>query len=296
MEQQKSAVAIGFKDDLHEKINELKTDDTRETYVFDLVDGFYDYIWDEREIKLFLYNPLCEIPIDIKRETRETRAIQKLAYALCGVADKENTASAEEARLAATLLTGAMIHECFVAKIHKKVPSLRNVRNSLASHDIVRTLNEWLCTGHVKRKTHETVEAIAKEMLQLAYVHNTEGISLLTQIRCAAVTPLYIWLDNEINFSTTTRTATLGERLSEEKPISLFVLLPYGSYGFYAPLVRAFFVQFIDAQRQYSSYDTDFICETGVFCQIERMAQGLDFRDSATESKYKICEFVSRAD
>lgn len=277
-----SAVVIGFKDNLREKINE-REEAGEDIYVFDLVDGIYEYIWDERGIKPFLYNPLVEIPIDIKREGLETRVVQKLTSALCDIAPYYK----EEHIFAATLLTGAIIHECCIAKAHQKIPSLQNVRKSLATHDLVHTLNTWLSSAHIKRKTHETVESIAKEMLQLHKEHTLT----MERVKDYAIAPLYIWLDNELNFSTTVKTASIGDILNREKPISLFIELPYATYGFYAPLLRAFFVQFIDAQRRHSRYDTDFVCDAQIFPQIESMAQALEFRYFSDAQQYVSCTF-----
>lgn len=291
----KSAVAIGFKDKMRRKINEEKTDGAKVTYALDLTDGNYEYIWDEQQIKPFFYNPLVEISIDPNRERYETRAIQRIAYALCNI-DEDGLCLCDEIKHSAvTLLTGAIIHECFTAKTHNKVPSMRSVRDSLASHNIKYTLNTWLLTAHIKRKTHEVVEAIAKEMLQFAEAQNADGTTLLTTIVAAAVNQLGIWLDCEQNYSKKVKTKSIGEILSDEIPISLFVELPYATYGFYAPLIRLFFVQFIEAQRQYSRYDTDFLCDEAIFPQIEHLARGLDFIDWETSPQYKVCKFLKGA-
>lgn len=273
-------ITIGFKEDpnLKQETDKLIEKDTHEMYVIDLADGFCEYLWCDDKAKPYLYNPLVEIEIDLKREKRELRAAQKLAYALCGATDHV----AAELHQAAILLSAAIIHECFTAKLQNKVPTLSNVRKDL-SQDIYQTLNTWLETNHVKRKTHESVGAIAKEMLSFSP-------KVLDRILCNALNPLNIWLDSELNFTKKRRTKKIGDIFNlKEKPISLYIKLPNSSYQFYVPFLRAFYVQFIDAQKEYSCFSTDFICHKEFCPQIKRMTPHLSFEPSDCKGEREWC-------
>lgn len=293
--QKNNLVIIGFKDKLQEMIKENKSFQDRYCLSLDLADWV-----DESSNKLleYRYNPLTNLPIET---VYETVSMQRLAYALCVLTDdrpiRVNGVNCDHwNRMSIALLTAAFTNECYVAKHEYREPSMVNVYNNLISGTTDEILQEWINTLHLNGKCHPVVETIARQMLNVDYKE-------IANVFSNALANLNIWVDEGIIKATTanTRISNLFYD-SEHLPVTLFVELPYCTFDFYAPLIRAFFVQLLDALRQCYRYDdmglVDFICDDAIFPTIAHLTRGLAFAAFAETEilpKYKVCRLKKGA-
>ena len=157
------------------------------------------------------YNPLKEIALDTTDETRDN---------------------------ATTLLTGAITHECYCARNENREPSMLNVRNTIAGGDIQTSMIIWRDTKHKDGVTHPTVEAVALEMLQKA---DKEVSSIFS----TAITKLSLWLDPVVAKNTTASTFSIDDLINNEKPVSLYVVVPPSDLTRLRPILRLMVTQII---------------------------------------------------
>ena len=182
------------------------------------------------------YNPLREIAIGTPYETKD---IQNVATMIC---DPDGKAGDDHwVSNAKTLLTGAITHECYCARNENREPSMVNVRSTIADGDIDGSLTMWRDTKHIKNKdgvyiTHPTVDSVALEMMQKA---DKERSSIYS----TAITRLSLWLDPIIVKNTSESSFRINDLVDNEKPTSLYIVIPPSDLIRLRPLLRLLITQ-----------------------------------------------------
>lgn len=182
------------------------------------------------------YNPLREIAIGTPYETKD---IQNVATMIC---DPDGKAGDDHwVSNAKTLLTGAITHECYCARNENREPSMVKVRSTIADGDIDGSLTMWRDTKHIKNKdgvyiTHPTVDSVALEMMQKA---DKERSSIYS----TAITRLSLWLDPIIVKNTSESSFRINDLVDNEKPTSLYIVIPPSDLIRLRPLLRLLITQ-----------------------------------------------------
>lgn len=182
------------------------------------------------------YNPLREIAIGTPYETKD---VQNVATMIC---DPDGKGGDDHwVRSAITLLTGAITHECYLAKIENREPSMVKVRATIADGDIEGSLVQWRDTRHTQDSkgnpiTHPIVESVALEMMQKA---DKERSSIYS----TAIARLNLWLDPIIVKNTSESSFRVNDLVDNEKPTSLYIVIPPSDLIRLRPLLRLIITQ-----------------------------------------------------
>lgn len=195
------------------------------------------------------YNPLVEVHLETPNEVRE---IQNIASMLI---DPDGKGLDDHwTKSAFTLLTGALTHELYVAKLNGIEPSIERLREELASGDIKETLVNWEHFNHLRIEesahkkdgsgAHPTVRKVAYEMKQKAEKE-------LSGVFSSALAALGLWTDPTICMNTTNSTFKINDLVDTSKePLSLYVVVPPSDLTRLRPILRLFVTQIVFALTQ----------------------------------------------
>mgnify|MGYP000050651866 FL=1 len=179
------------------------------------------------------YNPLAEVSVGTTNETREIQQIAGLIIDPDGKGLEDYWAKAGY-----SLLTGAITHELYRAAHENREPSIARVRLDITTDNKNALLEDWRNYLHTAKGTHPVVYSVACEMLGKADKE-------LSGVFSTANSCLNLWVDKIIAKNTTDSTFHIQDLVNQDKPVSIYIVIPPSDLVRLRPILRLFVTQVV---------------------------------------------------
>lgn len=179
------------------------------------------------------YNPLAEVNAGTTNETREIQQIAGLIIDPDGKGLEDYWTKAGY-----SLLTGAITHELYRAAHEGREPSIAKVRLDITSDNKTAMLENWRNYHHTVKGIHPVVESVVNEMLGKAEKE-------LSGVFSTANSCLNLWLDDVITKNTTNSTFHIQDLVNQDKPVSIYIVIPPSGLVRLRPILRLFVTQVV---------------------------------------------------
>lgn len=195
------------------------------------------------------YNPLLEVHLDEDEENKdrqtETRDVQIIAQMIVDPDGKGmDGADSHWQKTAYSLLQGVITHVLYKGRREKRIYGLGDVYDALRKGDkdvLVRSMLEYphLLNG----ECHPTVKNAA---LELAQKEDREASSVIS----TAISYFGLWMDKTIRKNTAESTFRLSDLVNDDRPTSLYLVIPPSELVRLRPLLRLMVSQLVDYLTQ----------------------------------------------
>ena len=200
------------------------------------------------------FNPLAEIRLGTEREVSDVQNIATM------IVDPDGKGLNDHwAKTGYSLIVGTALHCLYVEKARGRTATILDIAVCLANPQstIQDTLNKMLTTNHHKYSPHPVVAACAREMLNKAE-------NELSGVVSTAMSFLSLYRDPIVAQNTSVSEFKIADLMNNEKPVSLYIVVPPSDKDRLKPLIRLMVNQIVRA-----------------------LTQNMEFKDGASVKHYK---------
>lgn len=174
------------------------------------------------------FNPLAEIRLGTEYEVADVQNIATM------IVDPDGKGLNDHwAKTGYSLIVGTILHCLYVEHGNGRIATILDVANCLAdpASPILATLQTMLDTEHKEGATHPAVASCAREMMN-------KSENELSGVVSTAMSFLSLYRDPIVAKNTSTSEFKISDLMNNEKPVSLYLIVPPSDKDRLKPLLR----------------------------------------------------------